>query len=125
MAVNNVKELKAYRLAYDLAMRIFHFSKTFPDVEKFALTSQIRRSSRSVALNLREAWAKRRYESHFVSKLTDCDAENGETETSLDFAFDCGYITEDEHRDLTDTNKEVGRLLGAMLNNPSQWTTTP
>lgn len=122
MPVQNVKELKAYQLAYDLAMEIFHLSKSFPSEEKFALISQIRRSARSVSMNLREAWAKRRYEAHFVSKLTDCDGENGETETSLDFACDCGYISEEQHHDLIEKNKEVGRLLGSMLNNPSKWT---
>jgi four helix bundle protein len=73
MRLNSAKDLEAYKKAYDLAMRVFRLSKGFPDEERFALTSQIRRSSRSVCLNLREAWAKRRYEAHFVSKLTDCD----------------------------------------------------
>lgn len=72
-------------------------------------------------MNLRESWSKRRYEAHFVSKLTDCDGENGETEMSLDFAFDCGYITEEQHRALVDSNLEIGRLLGSMLNKPEQW----
>jgi len=121
MSVKTAKELRAYQLSYQLAMEIFELSKSFPSKEKFALTSQIRRSSRSVAMNLREAWAKRRYEAHFVSKLTDCDGENAETETSLDFAFDCGYISEELHRDLIAMNNEVGRLLGSMLNNPKQW----
>ncbi|MGI9087609.1 MAG: four helix bundle protein [Chthoniobacterales bacterium] len=69
-------------------MSVFDLSKTFPAEERFALTGQIRRSSRSVCLNLREVWAKRRYEAHFVSKLTDCDGENNETDSSLDFARD-------------------------------------
>ena len=86
-----------YKTAYELAMKIFEVSKRFPTEEKLALTSQIRRSSRSVCLNLREAWAKRRYEAHFVSKLTDSDGENSETDSSLDFARDCEYISIDEH----------------------------
>lgn len=122
MAVQNAKELKVYQLSYELAMKIFELSKSFPAEEKFALTSQIRRSARSVSMNLREAWAKRRYEAHFVSKLTDCDGENSETETSLDFAFDCGYISEEQHDELVEMNSEIGRLLGAMLNNPRKWT---
>jgi len=73
--INSAKDLKVYKVSYDLAMRIFEISKQFPIEERYALTSQIRRSSRSVCLNLREAWAKRRYEAHFVSKLTDCDGE--------------------------------------------------
>jgi len=84
-----------------------------------ALTSQIRRSSRSVCLNLREAWAKRRYEAHVISKLTDCDGENSETESSLDFARDCGYITAAEHEELTATNREIGRMLGSIIKNPA------
>ncbi len=121
MSVQNVKELRAYKLSYELAMEIFRISKEFPSEEKFALISQIRRSSRSVSMNLREAWAKRRYEAHFISKLTDCDGENGETETSLDFARDCGYITFDQHSVMIEKNNEIGRLLGSMLNNPKQW----
>ena len=78
MQINSAKELTVYKAAYQLAMEIFDLSKRFPPEERFALTSQIRRSSRSVCLNLREAWAKRRYEAHFTSKLTDCDGENSE-----------------------------------------------
>ncbi|PXA03685.1 diversity-generating retroelement protein bAvd family protein [Coraliomargarita sinensis] len=122
MSVQNAKELKAYQLSYQLAMAVYELSKTFPSEEKYALISQIRRSSRSVPMNLREAWAKRRYKAHFVSKITDCDGECGETETSLDFAFDCGFISDEQHNDLIEMNNEVGRLLGAMLKNPSKWT---
>jgi four helix bundle protein len=90
MEIKSAKDLIVYRKAYALAMRIFEISKRFPVEERFALTGQIRRSSRSVCMNLREAWAKRRYEAHFISKLSDCDGENSETDTSLDFARDCG-----------------------------------
>jgi four helix bundle protein len=107
-------------------MEIFELSKTFPAEEKYALTSQIRRSSRSISMNLREAWAKRRYEAHFISKLTDCDGENSETDTSLDFARDCGYITQDQHLQLTNLISEIGKMLGSMLRNPSPFlTSTP
>jgi four helix bundle protein len=123
MAVQNVKELELYRKAYALAMEVFELSKAFPAEERFALTSQIRRSSRSVAMNLREAWAKRRYEAHFVSKLTDCDGENSETDTSLDFAKDCNYITLAQHEHLTSFYHEIGRMLGSMLNTPKKWLT--
>jgi four helix bundle protein len=121
MAVQNVKELEVYQKAYRLAMEIFDVSKSFPSEERFALISQCRRSSRSVAMNLREAWAKRRYEAHFISKLTDCDGENSETDTSLDFALDCEYISKARHSELTALNHEVGRMLGSMLNNPQKW----
>ena len=87
--------------AHDLAMKIFEVSKHFP-----------------TCLNLREAWAKRRYEAHFVSKLTDCDGENSETDSSLDFARDCQYITQEQHADLVALCREVGKMLGSMINNP-------
>ena len=119
MQINSAKDLNVYKAAYELAMRIFALSKNFPPEEKFALTSQIRRSSRSICLNLREAWAKRRYEAHFISKLTDCDGENGETDSSLDFAKDCGYITSEQHAELVALSHEVGRMLGSMIKNPS------
>jgi four helix bundle protein len=117
--INSATELEVYRTAYSLAMDIYRASRSFPKEEIYSLTSQIRRSSRSVCLNLREAWAKRRYEAHFRSKLTDCDGESAETETSLQFAKDCGYINEETFIELTDRNRSVGRMLGAMLRNPS------
>ena len=119
MPVQTAKELEVYQLAYSLAMQVFQLSKSFPPEERWALTGQIRRSSRSVCLNLREAWAKRRYEAHFVSKLTDCDGECNETDTSLDFARDCEYITAEDHTALTEMNRSVGRMLGSMLKNPT------
>ena len=82
-------------------MRIFEVSKQFPSEEKYSLTDQIRRSSRSVCANLREAWAKRRYPAHFTSKLTDCDGENSETDSWLDFALDCGYLSGQVHDELS------------------------
>jgi four helix bundle protein len=101
-----------YKGANDLAMKILELSRPFPIEEKFALTSQIRRSSRSVCFNLREVWAKRRYEAHFVSKLTDSGAENGGTNSSLDFARDCGYISGEQHEQNAAQYSEVGRMFG-------------
>jgi four helix bundle protein len=118
MLIKSAKDLEVYKKAYKLAMEIFETSKLFPTEEKYALTSQIRRSSRSVCLNLREAWAKRRYEAHFISKLTDCDGENSETDSSLDFSLDCNYISIEKHNELKLHSKEIGRMLGTMLNNP-------
>jgi four helix bundle protein len=118
MQINSAKDLTVYAKAYDLAMRVFELSKRFPAEERFALTGQIRRSSRSVCLNLREAWAKRRYEAHFISKLTDCDGENSETDSSLDFAKDCRYITPEQHYDLTSLCEEIGKMLGSMIKTP-------
>jgi four helix bundle protein len=117
--ITSAKELIVYRKAYELAMRVFEVSRSFPVEERFALTCQIRRSSRSISMNLREAWAKRRYPAHFVSKLTDCDGENSETDCSLDFARDCGYITEQQHLELSAFCTEIGKMLGAMIQNPT------
>jgi len=125
MAVRSAKELMVYRKAYALAMQVFEISRRFPEEEKYALTGQLRRSSRSVCTNLREAWAKRRYPSHFVSKLTDCDGENSETESSFGFARDCGYITAEQHREMVVQSTEVGKMLGSMIQNPNPFLLTP
>jgi four helix bundle protein len=122
VSVTTVKDLDVYRTAYELAMDVYEVSKRFPPEERYALTGQGRRASRSVCLNLREAWAKRRYEAHFVSKLTDCDGENSETESCLDFARDCGYITAAEHKALTGKCSKVGRMLGGMIKSPWKFT---
>ena len=118
MVAKSAKDLRVYQKAYALAMEIFRLSKKWPLDEKYSLTDQIRRASRSVCANLREAWAKRRYEAHFISKLTDADGENSETDTWLDFARDCGYVSKDEHERLAADCREVGAMLGSMLNNP-------
>src|SRR4051812_47737159 len=115
MKIETAEDLEVYKIAFQLSMEIFHITKGFPAEEKYALTSQIRRSSRSVCLNLREAWAKRRYEAHFISKLSDCDGENSETDSSLDFALACGYIAGDTHAVLTERCAEIGRMLGKMI----------
>ena len=119
MQIRSAKDLMVYQKAYALAMEIFKLSKAWPLVEKYSLTDQIRRSSRSVCANLREGWAKRRYEAHFVSKLTDADGENSETDTWLDFARDCEYLSVEDHRRLTSECQEVGAMLGSMMNNPA------
>jgi four helix bundle protein len=99
-------------------MEIFELSKSWPLEERFSLTDQARRSSRSVCTNLREAWSKRRYEAHLISKLTDADGENSETDTWLDSAKDCGYLNGGSHRRLVEKCSSVGKMLGGMLNNP-------
>ena len=118
MKIESAKDLRVYQNAYTLAMKLFELSKEFSNEERYALTDQIRRSSRSVCANLREAWAKRRYPAHFVSKLTDCDGENSETDTWLDFAMGCGYLTTERHKKLTDECSFIGSMLGKMINNP-------
>ncbi len=119
MRINSAKDLDVYKKAYALSMDIFHLSKEWPKDEKYSLTDQVRRSSRSVCSNLREAWAKRRYVAHFISKLSDCDGENSETDTWLDYARDCGYLTAEKHAELTGSSVEIGKMLGSMLNNPT------
>jgi len=119
----SAKELEVYKMAYGQAMELFELSKKFPAEEKYSLTSQIRRSSRSVCANLREAWAKRRYEAHFISKLTDCDGENQETDTHMDFARDCGFIDAATIARIQDTNQQIGRMIGKMITHPKPWIT--
>jgi four helix bundle protein len=125
MKIETAKDLEVYKLGFQLAMDIFELTKTFPTEEKYGLTSQIRRSSRSVCLNLREAWAKRRYEAHFVSKLSDCDGENSETDSSLDFALTCGYMTKEQHQHLTSRCAEIGRMLGKMMQKAGSFCSSP
>ena len=124
MQINSAKDLIVYQRAYELSMMIFEMSKRFPAEERFALTSQIRRSSRSVNLNLREAWAKRRYPASFIAKLTDCDGENSETDSSLDFAFDCSYIDQGEHQAARAMTNEIGKMLGSMIQRPEKFLLT-
>jgi len=119
--INSAKDLRVYQKAYALAMEIFELSRKWPVEEKYSLTDQIRRSSRSVCSNLRESWAKRRYEAHFISKLTDSDGENSETDTWLDFVRDCQYLSEEDHRHLVQECQAVGAMLGSMINDPSSF----
>jgi len=115
------RDLKVYQLAYKLAMEIFHLSKSFPREEIYSLTDQIRRSSRSVAANIAEGFRKRRYPNHFVSKLTDSDAEATETQVWIDFSFDCGYLSKENHDRLTAGYEEVGRMLSGMIADPNKF----
>lgn len=121
MRIGSAKELKVYKEAYALSMEIYEFSKHWPKDERYSLTDQIRRSSRSVCGNIREAWAKRRYRAHFISKITDSDGENSETDSWLDFARDCGYLNNDDHQRLTGMCSSVGKMLGSMLKNPEKF----
>jgi four helix bundle protein len=121
MGVHHFKHTKVYQKAFDLAMNIFKMSKHFPAEEKYSLTDQIRRSARSVCASLAEAYRKKRYPAHFVSKLTDADMENSETDVWLDFALACLYITSEIHQRLVHQCEEVGKLLGHMINNPDKY----
>ena len=115
------RELLAYQKGFRLAMDIFNVSKSFPPDEKYSLTDQIRRSSRSVCANIAEAYRKRRYANHFISKLTDSDAENSETNVWLEFAYNCEYISEETYNNLTEKNVEIGKLINYMINNPDKF----
>jgi four helix bundle protein len=121
MAVRRFRELRVYQDAYEAAETIFTVSRQWPDVEKYALTDQIRRSSRSVCANIAEAWRKRRYEKHFISKLSDADAEAAETRTWLQFGRDCGYLAVESFEELDDTYDRICGSLVNMINDPSPW----
>ena len=115
------QDLLAYKKSFALAMKIFNISKTFPKEEKYSLTDQIRRSSRSVSANIAEAYRKRLYPKNFISKLTDSDAENSETQTWLEFALACNYIEKDTFKDFIKESEEVGKLINYMINNPKRF----
>ncbi|PKP09567.1 MAG: diversity-generating retroelement protein bAvd family protein [Bacteroidetes bacterium HGW-Bacteroidetes-4] len=115
-------KLQAYQKAFNLALKIFEISRTFPPEEKYSLIDQIRRSSRSVCTNMGEAYRKRKYEKHFVSKLSDSDSENTETQIWLDFALAFNYISEQIHKELKAESVEIGKLINYMMNNPDKFT---
>ena len=119
--MTSFKDLLAYQKSFELAMEIFEASKNFPSGEKYSLTDQIRRSSRSVSSNIAEAYRKRQYPAHFASKLSDADMENSETQVWLDFALRCGYLSSESHKKFTDKCEEVGRLLNHMLTHPQKY----
>ncbi|MDO9254903.1 MAG: four helix bundle protein [Bacteroidales bacterium] len=121
MKIRSHKELEVYQLAFEAAMRIFELSKKFPKEEKYSLTDQIRRSSRSVCSNLAEAFRKRKYPKSFVAKLSDSEGEAAETQTWLDFSYKCEYITESDQCELCEI---YDRILGKLVNmslQPEKW----
>ena len=119
--IKSHKELVVYQMAFKSSMELFNLSKSFPKEEVYSLTSQIRRSSRSVSANLAEAFRKRRYEKAFVSKLSDCEAEAAETQVWLDYSFECGYLSRDLYEKLfNDYDKIIGKIV-VMLNYPEKW----
>lgn len=113
--VDSYKDLLIYNKARELSREIYQISKDFPSDESYSLTSQIWRSSRSVGAQIAEAWAKRFYKKHFISKLTDSDAEVNETEHWIDIAYDCGYLSQENKQRLTEECREIGRLIGGMI----------
>ena len=121
MSYKKINDTKVYQLAFMLAMKVFDVSKKFPKEETYALTDQVRRSSRSVCSCLAEAHRKRLYAAYFVSKISDADMENAETQTWLEFALACKYITNEQHTELLNLSEEVGKLLHHMINNPEKY----
>lgn len=121
MANRGYRDLKVYQLSYNLALEIHESTKGYPKEEKYSLTDQIRRSSRSVPANLAEAWKKRRYEKAFISKLVDCAGEAGETEVWLAFSKDFGYISSDVYDDFMTRYDEVNRMLYGMIDKPDKF----
>ncbi|WP_339868826.1 four helix bundle protein [uncultured Algoriphagus sp.] len=115
------KELLAFKKGFELAMCIFQISKNFPKEERYSLTDQIRRSSRSVCACIAESYRKRQYPAHFKSKLSDADMENSETNVWLDFSHACEYISDETHLELTQKATEVGKLINYMMLNPSKF----
>jgi four helix bundle protein len=115
------RDLTVYKKAFQLAMEIFEISRTFPKEEKYSLTDQIRRSSRAVCGCIAEAYRKRNYPAYFVSKSSDADMENSETQTWLDFSLACGYVKEEKFKELIQKSEEVGKLLNHMIENPEKY----
>ena len=113
------RDLIVYQKSRQLQREILRLAKSFPKEETFSLTDQIRRSSRSIGANITEAWAKRRHEKHFISKLTDADGEQHETQHWIEVAKDCGYISQEKSDMLVEKCREVGRLIGSMIGKAS------
>jgi four helix bundle protein len=124
MMARGFKDLKVFQMAFALAMRIFRESKHFPAEEKYSLTHQIRRSSRSVTANIAEGFRKRQYRNAFLSKLADSDGEGAETQVWIAYAEACGYWSANLCRELTEGYEEVGKMLGGMLAHPEKFAPT-
>lgn len=121
MKIESFEELDVYQLALEIQQEIFVITQTFPSEEKYSLTDQVRRSSRSIGANISEAWAKRRYPAHFVSKLSDSDGEQNETRHWLKSAMLCKYIDKQSYDALKQDCLTIGRKLGNMMKNPEKW----
>jgi len=119
--IRHFRELEVYQLAMETAMKIFEESKFFPNEEKYSLTDQMRRSSRSVCANIAEGWRKRRYPNAFVSKLSDADSEAAETQVWLEFALKCGYLKQHLFDELTKAYDHIMGKLVNMMARPEQW----
>lgn len=116
--IESFRDLKVYQKAFALQQEVFELTKSSPKEELYSLTDQLRRSSRSIGANISEAWQRRRYVANFVSKLTDSDSEQAETQHWIDTAFACRYISEEVHTDLLEKCREIGKMLGSMMAKP-------
>ena len=123
--IKTVKDLKVYQMAYKLAMEIFEVTKNFPKGETYSLTDQIRRSSRSIGAQIAEAWGKRRYENHFISKLTDADSEQLETQHWLEEAEECNYLNTVASKQLLQKCESIGKMLQSMIDKSSSFCKKP
>lgn len=121
MRIEGHRELDVYKKSFAVAMAIFEMSKTFPKEETYSLTDQMRRSSRSVAANIAEAWRKRRYEAAFIAKLSDAEGEAAETQVWIEFALRCEYISKEQAKPLYDELNEVTRMIVSMIAHPEKW----
>jgi four helix bundle protein len=121
MIIKNFRELRVYQASMDAAMEIFDLSKSFPGDEKYSLTDQIRRSSRSVCANIGEAWRKRRYKAAFIAKISDCETEACETQIWLEFALKCKYLDESKVNKLTERYDHIISQLVIMINDADKW----
>lgn len=121
MDLRGYRDLKIYHEAFRLAMEVFNESKKFPPDERYSLTSQVRRSSRSVVANLAEGYRKRQYPNMFLNKLSDCDAEATETQVWLDLAMNCGYLSAEKHGELMVGYETVDKMLNRMMTNPERF----
>ena len=121
MKIRSHRELDTFKLAFECAVEIFELSKEFPQIEKYSLTDQIRRSSRSVCANLAEAFRKRKYPKHFISKLSDCEGEASETQVWLDFALKFNYLTNEQFNYLDEKYERIIGKLVTMASQPGKW----
>ena len=119
--IQSHRDLDVYRLAFDVAMQVFDLSEEFPTEERYSLTDQIRRSSRSVCANVAEAWRKRRYQRAFALKLSDAEAEAAETQTWIEFAVKCQYLNASTGQDINRIYDQILGKLVRMITNPSPW----
>ena len=120
--IRNYKELRVYQAAFETAMRVFELTKRFPPEERYSMVDQMRKSSRSVCTNIAEAWRKRRYPAHFISKLSDAEGEAEETRVWLQFASRCGYMEESVSQELDECYDKILGQLVVMISDPEKWT---